>query len=108
MTADRLIYVQLQFGSEMYHFTEDLARHSQGTAKVTAAWTRRLKDVAKLSIGRFGGRIDGPRDSFPIGDVSLVFTDGEDVDLRVDQFALNTDDDRADRFVSAVRAGAGL
>jgi hypothetical protein len=51
---------------------------------------------------------DGPRDSFPIADVRLAFTDGETVDLRIDQFALNTDEDRSVKFVAVVRAGAGL
>lgn len=113
-TADRLIYVEVNFSDEMYNLEEDVLdyRRNAVASKIIAAWSRRLSDIAQLHIGRCAKWLpkDGPRDWFALADVKLVFTNGDSIALPVDQFSLDSAKtrERIDEFINAVRAGARL
>ncbi|MGH3576294.1 MAG: hypothetical protein ACRDU0_01860 [Mycobacterium sp.] len=112
VTADRLLYAKLKFDAEAYDFDTENQRPGVVSAPTTleVAWARRLTDVVRLEIGKYGAGYErGPRDWFPVGGVHLIFSDSTDVDLLIDQTkSYDTDRSRSDDFIEAVRAGAGL
>jgi hypothetical protein len=113
---NRLAYAELQFNAEGYDSQEDQNNPIEATIK--AAWIRPLNNVVKLQIGKVGLFVAAKAgthfgvgsDWFPVGDVHLTFVDGETVTLPIDQGKLDnqTQRDRSDRFLAAVRAGVGF
>jgi len=75
----------LQFDAAPYDLNEDSDTFSRDrvTATITAGWARRLSDVAHIEIGTCQTRLPehGPHDWIGVGDVSLIFKDGERVNL---------------------------
>jgi hypothetical protein len=109
-TSDRLIHVELQFDRERYNAYED---KQLGRVPTTiASWSRRLRDVSRIEIGACQTRLPerGPKDWIGVGKVSLIFKDGEHVDLSFDQLAMDRREDRerSDDFLAAIRAGAKI
>ncbi|WP_139830662.1 hypothetical protein [Mycobacterium paraense] len=110
-TADRLIHVELQFDREMYNAHQD-SQLRRDPAKVVASSARRLRDVSRIEIGACQARLPerGSQDWIGVGKVSLIFKDGERVDLPFDQLVMDRseDRDRSDDLLDAIRAGASI
>ena len=113
-TAERLIYVQVEFDARMYDLSEDndeLTR-SNVTATIRQASARRLGDVAQLHVGLCGHRRpeQGAHDWVPVGEVSLGFRDGGTVQFGFDQQRMSYPQGRgrSDQFIAAIRTGADI
>ncbi|MGV0068561.1 hypothetical protein ACRU44_12600 [Mycobacterium colombiense] len=109
-TPDRLIHVELRFDQEMYNAHQDNQLRRDPTTFVS--WVRRLRDVSHIEIGTCEARFPerGPHDWIGVGKVSLIFKDGERVNLPFDQLAMDRIEDRnrSDDLLAAIRAGAKI
>jgi len=102
---DRLAYAQLQFEANNYNSDEDDVQNLPAT--VNQAWIRRLSDVVRVSVGRVGRVLQSGW--FPVGDIALTFADGERLTLPIDEGGLdNSEHERSEIFLAAVRAGINL
>lgn len=111
-SSERLIHVELRFDTEMYNLHEDNQRFRQVTTTVAASWARRLRDISRIEVGACDTRLPehGPQNWIGVGDVSLIFEDGERVGLPFDQRGMDRAEDRkrSDDLLAAVRAGASI
>jgi hypothetical protein len=106
--SKRLAYAELEFKAEGYDGEAD--QHNPTSATINAAWIRPLSNVVKVQIGKvglFAGKHGTPGTGwFPVGDVQLLFGDGEIVKLDLDQAGMGgAAKRRSDKFLAALRAG---
>ena len=111
VTAGRLIHAELEFDAERYDL-DAYIRQPSVTSRIIAAWTRRLHDITRIDIGKCEMSIprSGPSGWFAVGDMTLVFADGQPVALPLNQEQLPNEEERnrSDDFLTALREGAGL
>ncbi|MBX9919277.1 hypothetical protein [Mycolicibacterium frederiksbergense] len=112
VAGENLVHVELEYADKRYDRDRDHqspARRLQPTVK--ASWVRTLKTAVGLEIGACDTRLDKERQHrFEIGGIRLTFANGSEVDLGIDQLGMDdqSDRDRSDTFLAAVRKSAAL
>lgn len=111
--GSHLVHTELEFAAENYDsYEEDNLRQGNPNGgiqpEVHQAWVRRLDSVTSLHIGAVG-RLTGFRlNQYPVGDISLTFTDGTGATLP-GQIRLSQQDwEWSDQFINDLRDRAHL
>jgi hypothetical protein len=93
----RLIRVRMEYEAEKYDFEceQRTPGHNQPMPAVHEASVRRLADVVSLNVAKVSTRFDGfnkpMRDQVNVGEVRLTFSNGNTVDLGLDQTGVHAE-----------------
>jgi hypothetical protein len=109
VAANGLVHAELRFDAVRHALNESINHPAAST--IMAAWVRRLRDITSISIGT--AQTEPPRNAppewFGVGDISIGFADGTQVEVPFDQRVMSEEDrSRSDDFLAAIRTGAGL
>ena len=111
VTYRAIACTELQFdveGSDLEEEDDEFNRNAKITATVLQAWVRPLATVMRFQIADVGPLKGQNLDWFPIGDITLGFTDGAEVTIPGQQTLYIQYRDaiaRSDGFIGAIRGG---